>query len=129
VKRRTFRAQHSSSGPGVFTWIVRVKVKLFTVNFLSAAKLFTVSCGEWFLRLSLPPMNNFGGTIRAQRTQRCFHSALRALRDLLFTNPFNESVEMRWQESRPAEADNMDVGPATETDLQSDLIEAPGNPF
>jgi hypothetical protein len=32
-------------------------------------------------------------------------------------------------ESRPAEADNMDVGPATETDLQSELIEASGDPF
>ena len=27
------------------------------------------------------------------------------------------------------EADNIDVGPATETDLQSDLLEAPGNLF
>ena len=42
---------------------------------------------------------------------------------------FDEAAEARWQESGPAEADNMDVGPATETDLQSDLIEAPGNPF
>jgi hypothetical protein len=42
---------------------------------------------------------------------------------------FNESAEMRWQESRPTEADNMDVGPATETDLQRDLIEGAGNPF
>ena len=42
---------------------------------------------------------------------------------------FDESSEMRWQESRPTEADNMDVGPATETDLQSDLIEASGDPF
>jgi hypothetical protein len=42
---------------------------------------------------------------------------------------FDEAAEMRWQESRPAEADNMDVGPATETDLQRDLIEKAGNPF
>ena len=42
---------------------------------------------------------------------------------------FDEAAEMRWQESRPAEADNIDAGPATETDLQSDLIEASGNPF
>jgi hypothetical protein len=42
---------------------------------------------------------------------------------------FDESAEARWQESRPMEADNMDVGPATETDLQGDLIEASGNPF
>ena len=42
----------------------------------------------------------------------------------------DESAEMRWQESeRPVEADNIDVGPVTETDLQSDLMEAPGNPF
>jgi hypothetical protein len=36
---------------------------------------------------------------------------------------------MRWQESRPTKADNMDVGPAAETDLQSDLMEVPGNSF
>ena len=43
---------------------------------------------------------------------------------------FDEAAEMRWQESRPAEADNMDVGPATETDLQGDLMEAlGGDPF
>jgi len=43
---------------------------------------------------------------------------------------FDESAEMRWEESnRPTEADNIDAGPATETDLQSDLIEASGNPF
>ena len=42
---------------------------------------------------------------------------------------FDESAEARWEESRPAEADNIDVGPATDTDLQSDLMEASGNPF
>jgi hypothetical protein len=42
---------------------------------------------------------------------------------------FDEAAEMGWQESRPMEADNMDVGPATETDLQRDLMEASGNPF
>ena len=42
---------------------------------------------------------------------------------------FDEAAEARWQESRPAEADNMDVGPVTETDLQSDLMEASGDPF
>jgi hypothetical protein len=42
---------------------------------------------------------------------------------------FDESAEMRWQESRPMEADNIDVGPAIETDLQSDLMEASANPF
>jgi hypothetical protein len=42
---------------------------------------------------------------------------------------FDEAAEARWQESGPAEADNMDVGPAGETGLQSDLIEASGDPF
>ena len=42
---------------------------------------------------------------------------------------FDESAEVRWQESQPTEADNFDVGPAPETDLQNDLIEASGNPF
>jgi hypothetical protein len=42
----------------------------------------------------------------------------------------DESAEMRWEEChRPTEADNFDVGPATETDLQSDFMEASGNPF
>jgi len=42
---------------------------------------------------------------------------------------FDEAAEARWQESRPAGADNMDVEPATETDWQNGLMEAPGNPF
>jgi hypothetical protein len=42
---------------------------------------------------------------------------------------FDESAEARWQESRPTEADNIDIGPATAADLQSDLMEASGNPF
>ena len=42
---------------------------------------------------------------------------------------FDEPAEARWQETRPMEADNIDVGPATEPDLQSDLMEASGNPF
>jgi hypothetical protein len=41
----------------------------------------------------------------------------------------DESAEARWQESRPAEAENIDVGPATETDSHGDLIEASGDPF
>ncbi len=40
--------------------------------------------------------------------------------------PFDEAAEVRWQESRPAEADNMDVGPVTEANLQRDLMEAGG---
>jgi hypothetical protein len=42
---------------------------------------------------------------------------------------YDESAEMRWQESRPTEADNMDVGPATETDLQRDLMKRRGIRF
>jgi hypothetical protein len=42
---------------------------------------------------------------------------------------FDESAEMRWHESGPTEADNIDVGPPTETDLQNDLMEPSGNPF
>jgi hypothetical protein len=42
---------------------------------------------------------------------------------------FDESAAVRWQEAQPIEADNLDVGPATETDLQNDLIEPFVNPF
>ena len=42
---------------------------------------------------------------------------------------FDESAAMRWQESQPIETDNIDVGPATGTDLQNDLFEGSGNPF
>jgi hypothetical protein len=42
---------------------------------------------------------------------------------------FDKSAEMRWQETRPTEADNIDVGPGIETDLQSDLIEASVKPI
>jgi hypothetical protein len=60
------------------------------------------------------------------------HGTLASERRLLqkFTElAFDEAVEARWQESRPAEADNIDVGPATETDLQGDLTEASRDPF
>jgi hypothetical protein len=42
---------------------------------------------------------------------------------------FDEAAEMRWQESGSTEADNIDAGPPTETDLQNDLIDAARNPF
>jgi hypothetical protein len=42
---------------------------------------------------------------------------------------FDEMAEVRWQESRPAEADNIDVGAVTEADLHGDLFESLGNPF
>lgn len=42
---------------------------------------------------------------------------------------FDESAEMRWQESQPTKADNIGVGPPTEKDLQNDLVEPPRNPF
>ena len=50
----------------MFTLILQMKAELFTIIFSAGAKLFTVGCGEWFRGLSLPPMNNFGGTIRAR---------------------------------------------------------------
>ena len=42
---------------------------------------------------------------------------------------FDEAAEMRWQASRPAEADNIDAGSATARDLQCDLMEASGDPI
>ncbi len=42
---------------------------------------------------------------------------------------FDESAEMRWEESRPMEADNIDVGPAAGTELENDLFETSENPF
>jgi hypothetical protein len=42
---------------------------------------------------------------------------------------FDESAEMRWQKSRAADGDDIDVGPVTGTDLQNDLMEASRNPF
>ena len=42
---------------------------------------------------------------------------------------FDELAQVRWQESQPADADNIDVGPLTEADLQEDLLERSENPF
>jgi hypothetical protein len=54
------------------------------------------------------------------------HSALlRKFTDLAF----DESAEVRWRESSPAEADNIDVGPVNGMSLQNDLAEPSGNPF
>ena len=58
---------------------------------------------------------------------------LRAVNSMLlrkFTElAFDEMAEARWQESMPAEADNIDVGPVTAEDLQTTLLESSGNPF
>jgi hypothetical protein len=45
VKRRAFRKQDSSSGPGVFTLKLLVKIELFTIKIFRGAKLFTAGCG------------------------------------------------------------------------------------
>jgi hypothetical protein len=42
---------------------------------------------------------------------------------------FDDMAQMRWQESQPSEADNIDVGPLTDADLQEDLLEPSENPF
>ena len=36
---------------------------------------------------------------------------------------------MRWRESKPLEADIIDVGPITESDLHNDLFEPADVPF
>jgi len=42
---------------------------------------------------------------------------------------FDESATVRWEEAQPTEADSIDVGPLTGSDLQNDLIESSENPF
>jgi hypothetical protein len=42
---------------------------------------------------------------------------------------FDEAAEIRWQEARLTEADNIDVGPLAETYYQNDLNESSMNPF
>ena len=42
---------------------------------------------------------------------------------------FDESAETRWHKAQAPEADNIDVGPITEADLQIDLIKPLDNPF
>ncbi len=41
----------------------------------------------------------------------------------------DDRAQVRWQESEQQEADNIDVGPLTEADLQEDLLERAENPF
>jgi len=58
---------------------------------------------------------------------------LRAVNSMLFRKftelAFDEMAEARWQESMPAEADNIDVGPVTADDLQTTLLESSNDPF
>jgi hypothetical protein len=42
---------------------------------------------------------------------------------------FDDMAQMRWQESEQREADNIDVGPLTEADLQNELLAESDNPF
>ncbi len=41
----------------------------------------------------------------------------------------DEMAEMRWQETQPAEVDNIDVGALTEADLKGDLLATSDDPF
>ena len=41
----------------------------------------------------------------------------------------DEMAQTRWREAQPAEADNIDVGPLTEAELQGDLLEVSDDPF
>jgi hypothetical protein len=41
----------------------------------------------------------------------------------------DEAAAMRWKESEAGEADNIDVGPAEETDLENELFETTDDPF
>jgi hypothetical protein len=54
-----------------------------------------------------------------------YSDLLRKLTDLAF----DESAEVRWQESQRTEADNIDVEPVAETDSQNDFFESGENPF
>jgi hypothetical protein len=42
---------------------------------------------------------------------------------------FGESARVRWQASQQAEANNIDEGPAAQTDSQNDLFLASQHPF
>ncbi len=54
------------------------------------------------------------------------HSGLwRKLTDVAF----DESAEARWQASQRTEAENIEMGPATEKELEIDLFESSENPF
>jgi len=64
----------------------------------------------------LLPINKSGYLVEARtRKMTAAHSAsLRKFTDLAF----DESAEMRWQESRPTEAEDSDVGAVKETDSE-----------
>ena len=42
---------------------------------------------------------------------------------------FDDRAQVRWQESAPGEADNLNVGPLTEADLTDELFATSENPF
>ena len=42
---------------------------------------------------------------------------------------FDDPATAHWQEARPQEADNIDVGPLTEADLHDDLFRLENEPF
>jgi hypothetical protein len=62
----------------------------------------------------------------AKKTMKAVNSMLlRKFTELAF----DDMAQMRWEESQPAEADNIDVGPLTAEDLQTTMLESSGNPF
>ena len=42
---------------------------------------------------------------------------------------FDDMAEVRWREAQPPAADNIDVGPVTEEDLQAPMFESADDPF
>jgi hypothetical protein len=62
----------------------------------------------------------------AKKKMTTAHSdLLRKFTDLAF----DESAEVRWQESQRTEPDKTDGGPVAESGLQNELFESSGNPF
>jgi len=64
-----------------------------------------------------------------EQTKKQMTAAHSALVQKFSDLAFDEAADVRWRESRPTEADNIDVGPVTEAGLQGDLLEPSGNPF
>ncbi len=85
-----------------------------------------------FGRIELLPVKKTGEALaryldeEAKKKLAAVHSMLlRRFEELAF----DDRAQVRWQESEPGDADNLDVGPLTEADLTGELFATSENPF
>jgi len=93
---------------------------------------FRFEKGDFERGLAVKILNDFAEnpyTYLGEKAKKQMVAADAALLQKFSDLAFNEAADMRWRDSGRAEADNIDVGPLTDEDLQGTIFETLENPF